>query len=83
MKSYNQLFEERFQKSQLIDERFDEIFSKEGLKSGIDYLKSIGATKLDMDNYEIKYRLNEWTKNDLTEEEKEKSLKELLNKKLC
>lgn len=81
MKSYNQLFEERFHNSQIIDETFSEIFNTEGLKSSIDYLKSIGATKLDMDNYQIKYRINKWTQNDLNEKEKEEFLKELLKLK--
>lgn len=81
MKSYNQLFKERFYNSQIIDETFSKIFNTEGLKSGIDYLKSIGATKLDIENYQIKYGINKWTQNDLNEEEKKKLLNELLELK--
>lgn len=81
MKSYNQLFEEKFQKGQLIDDEFSRVLNKEGLKSGIDYLKSIGATELYMEDYHIKYRINKWTQNDLTEEQKENFLKELLKLK--
>ena len=63
MKSYNELFNERFHRSQEIDEEFSRIFNKDGLLEAINYLKSIGATTLDMDNYQIKYRISEWTKN--------------------
>ena len=39
MKSYNELFDERFEKSQEIDEIFSSIYNNEGLKLAIDYLK--------------------------------------------
>ena len=70
VKSYNQLFNDRFSRSQQIDEKFDELNNTEGLKSGINYLKEIGATKLDMDNYNIKYGISEWTKDTLSSNEK-------------
>ena len=81
MKSYKYLFHEPFKKSQMIDERFTDLCNTEGMKSGINYLRSIGATKLDLDNYEIKYRISKWTQNDLTEQEKEAFLNELLELK--
>lgn len=70
MRSYVELFNDRFKRSQQIDERFSELNNTEGLKSGINYLKQIGATELDIDNYNIKFRISEWTKDTLTSEEK-------------
>ena len=81
MKSYNELFNERFHRSQEIDEEFSRIFNKDGLLEAINYLKSIGATTLDMDNYQIKYRISEWTKNKTSNKEKEKFMNKLLNLK--
>ena len=81
MKSYNELFNERFHRSQEIDEEFSRIFNKDGLLEAINYLKSIGATTLDMDNYQIKYRISEWTKNKTSNKEKEKFINKLLNLK--
>lgn len=63
MKNYNELFNTRFKTSQQIDEKFAELFNTFGLKEGIKYLKQVGATELDMDNYNIKYRISEWTKD--------------------
>lgn len=77
MKNYNELFNDRFNKSQQIDERFSELNNNEGLKSAINYLKEIGATTLDTDNYNIKYRISEWTKDTLSNHEKLKFLNEL------
>lgn len=79
MKSYNELFNERFGKSQQIDNTFVELWSSEGLKSGIDYLKQVGATKLDIENYNIGYNISQWTKNILSAEEKIELLNELKN----
>lgn len=81
MKSYNELFNERFNRSQEIDEEFSRIFNKDGLLEAINYLKSIGATTLDMDNYQIKYRISEWTKNKTSDEEKEIFINQLLKLK--
>lgn len=81
MKNYNELFQNRFKKSQVIDEKFAELSNTEGLESGINYLKQIGATKLDMDNYDIKYRISEWTSNKLSNHEKINFLNELKNLK--
>ena len=81
MKSYNELFNERFHRSQEIDEEFSRIFNKDGLLEAINYLKSIGATTLDMDNYQIKYRISEWTKNKTSNEEKERFINQLLKLK--
>ena len=74
MKSYNQLFEKRFYESKIIDETFSKIFNEKGVDSSIDYLKSIGATKLDIDNYQIRDRISNWTQDNFNEEEKQKSM---------
>ena len=77
MKNYNELFNTRFKTSQKIDEKFAELFNTSGLKEGIKYLKQVGATELDMDNYNIKYRISEWTKDSLSDKEKIAFLNEL------
>jgi len=77
LKNYNELFNNRFKTSQQIDEKFAELYNTHGLKNSIDYLKQIGATKLDMDNYNIKYRISEWTKDELSNQEKIDFLNEL------
>ena len=77
MKNYNELFNTRFKTSQKIDKKFAELFNTSGLKEGIKYLKQVGATELDMDNYNIKYRISEWTKNSLSNKEKIAFLNEL------
>ena len=77
MKNYNELFNTRFKTSQQIDEKFAELFNTFGLKEGIKYLKQVGATELDMDNYNIKYRISEWTKDSLSNKEKIAFLNEL------
>lgn len=77
-KSYKQLFHEQFEKSQEIDDKFVEICNEKGASDAIDYLKEIGATWLDTDSYVIKYKISQWTKNSLTDEEKEDFFKELL-----
>ena len=77
MKNYNELFNTRFKTSQQIDEKFAELFNTSGLKEGIKYLKQVGATELDMDNYNIKYRISEWTKDSLSNKEKIAFLNEL------
>lgn len=79
MKSYNELFNERFEKSQQVDNTFVELWSSEGLKSGIDYLKQIGATKLDIENFFIKYSISQWTKTTVSDQEKLELLNELKN----
>lgn len=77
MKNYNELFNTRFKTSQKIDEKFAELFNTSGLKEGIKYLKQVGVTELDMDNYNIKYRISEWTKDSLSDKEKIAFLNEL------
>ena len=77
MKNYNELFNTRFKTSQKIDEKFAELFNTSSLKEGIKYLKQVGATELDMDNYNIKYRISEWTKDSLSNKEKIAFLNEL------
>lgn len=81
MKSYDQLFKERFHQSQIYDNNFSNICNTRGLKAAIDYLKSIGATELDMENYLIKYKISKWTQNDLSEDEKKEMLEKLLEMK--
>lgn len=77
MKNYNELFHARFQRSQQIDEKYVELNNTEGLESAINYLKEIGATKIDRDNYGIKYRISEWTKDALSNDDKIRFLNEL------
>ena len=77
MKSYNELFNDKFKISQQIDEKFSELNNTEGLESAINYLKQIGATRLDTDKYNIKYRINEWTKDTLSSTDKLIFLNEL------
>lgn len=77
MKSYNELFRNRFHRSTEIDEKFINIYKTKGLKEAIEYLKDIGATKLDMDNYTIKLRISDWTKNSLSNDEKIQLLSKL------
>lgn len=57
--------------------KFAELFNTSCLKEGIKYLKQVGATELDMDNYNIKYRISEWTKDSLSNKEKIAFLNEL------
>lgn len=80
MKNWREFFEEPFEKSQELDNTFAKICDEEGLKKGIDYLISQGATKLDMDSYEILYYINEFTKNKYSEEEKENIILNLKKK---
>ena len=63
MRSYNELFIDEFHNSQIIDETYADIYNNQGFKEAILYLKSIGATKLDTDNYNIKYWINKWTQS--------------------
>ncbi len=67
MKSYDLLFDEEFHNSQNIDEKFAELCNKKGLKAGLKYLKEIGATWYDKENYEILYTISAFTKKDTDE----------------
>lgn len=77
MKNYEELFHERFDKGQKIDNTFVDICNVEGLKNGIKYLQEIGATCLMYEDFHIKYALSQWTKNTLASEEKREFLNDL------
>ena len=77
MRSYNELFIDEFHNSQIIDETFSDIYNNQGLKEAILYLKSIGATKLDTDNYNIKYWINKWTQSGSKDNNKENIIQKL------
>lgn len=82
MKKYIQLYEkfaEDTKDSQKMDEMYVNICKTQGQRAGILYLKNIGAKWLDIDNYAIRYRISEWTKNDVSAECKMDLLNELLN----
>ncbi len=81
MKNYNELFTYRFDKSQQIDEEFCKLYNRESLKSAVSFLKKLGATSLLMDDYHIKYRVSEWTKDTISNRKKLKLLNELKNLK--
>ena len=78
MKNYEELFCKRFSISQQIDDKFAELYNTNGLYDSIKYLKDIGATRLDMESYNIKYRISEWTKDKLSDQEKIAFLNELM-----
>lgn len=46
------------------------MYYKGRLKDAIEYLKPMGATKLDTNNYEIRHGINKWTQNNLTKKER-------------
>lgn len=71
MKNYEQLFQARFNKSTELDDKFIDIWHNEGIDQAINYLKSIGATWLDIEDYMITYKISEFTKSCYNEEEKE------------
>lgn len=73
-----ELFQEKFEKSDQIDETIVSIYNKEGFTSVINYLESLGSTKLYLEDDDIKCRIWEWTANKLCEEEKETNLKKLI-----
>jgi len=77
MRSYNELFIHEFHNSQIIDETFSDIYNNQGFKEAILYLKSIGATKVDMDNYNIKYWINKWTQSESKDNNKEYIIQKL------
>lgn len=75
-------FHKPYELSTQIDNTFAAIHNEQGLKPAIEYLLSVGATKLDKDNYEITYKINEYTKETTSPETKQKlisSLKRLTN----
>lgn len=77
MKSYNLLFEEPFTKSQEIDDTFAKLANEKGLKEATSYLKQIGATTLDIDNFDIMYCINQFTDDTNSLEKKETFIKSI------
>ena len=76
-----ELFHKPFDRSAEIDDRFVKIWKNEGLKQAIEYLKSVGATTLDIKSYEILYKLNECTKKKTTKEEQQRLIASLVDNK--
>lgn len=68
MKNYQELFVNEFLKSQNIDDTFAKISNKEGLASGIEYLKKLNCQWLDEDSYTILYTINQFTLKNKTED---------------
>ena len=62
MSEIQALFEERYQKSQEIDDNFSELYNTFGISPAIQYIKENGATWLDMHSFNTLYVINEWTK---------------------
>ena len=77
MKSYDELFNDRFHRSQEFDNKIYEILVKEGFEGVINYLKEIGATSFDITNYYIVSLISEWTKAASLLHEKDKILENL------
>lgn len=75
---FYETFHKPYDESTEIDNTFAKICNEQGLKAGIDYLLSIGATKLDRENYEITYKINECTKETTTPEQKQELIESLL-----
>ncbi len=75
------LFTEPYKESQIIDETFDKIRVEQGLKEAIEYLKSIGATKLDIKSYVINHHLDTFTKKSIPIEQRIALLKSLKDDK--
>lgn len=77
MKSYDLLFGEPFTKSQEIDDTFVKLANEKGLKEAINYLKQMGATTLDIDNFDIMYCINQFTDDNNSPEKKESFIKSI------
>lgn len=78
MKSYYKLFQERFNLSTEIDDKWTELWNSGKREESIEYLKSIGATELDIDTYRLKYTINEYTKGKYSLKEKEEMINGLI-----
>lgn len=76
-----ELFHRPFDKSTELDNTFAKIWKEEGIKPAIDYLISKGASSIDFKSYEVLYKLNEYTKDKYSEEEKEELIKSLIDGK--
>lgn len=76
-----ELFHRPFDKSTELDNTFAEIWKEKGIKKAIDYLISAGATSIDFKSYEVLYKLNEYTKDKYSKEEKEELINSLIDGK--
>lgn len=76
-----ELFHKPFDLSAEIDDTFVKIWKNENLKQAIEYLKSVGATTLDIKSYEVLYKLNECTKKKTTKEEQQRLIASLVDNK--
>lgn len=81
LKEFYSSFHKPYELSTEIDNTFAKLYNEQGIKVAIEYLISMGATKLDKDNYQITYAINEYTKKDIPIEEKQKQISSLLNLK--
>ncbi len=79
IKELKPLFTEPYKQSQIIDETFARIRGEQGAKAAIEYLISIGATKLDIKSYEVAHHLDQYTKNNLPYEKRVELLKSLVD----
>lgn len=76
-----ELFHKPFDRSTELDNTFVAIWEKEGIKAAIEYLKSKGATTLDIKSYEILYKLNECTKKKNDKAKRDKLIASLVDDK--
>ena len=81
LEEFYSTFHKPYELSTQIDNTFAQIHNEEGLKSAIDYLLKMGATKLDKDNYQVTYAINEYTDENNTQEEKQRIISSLTNLK--
>lgn len=80
-KNMYKFFQERFEHSTIIDETYTKLRNTQGDEACLAYLKEIGAEGLSAINYEIIYKLGQYTKNELNEEDKKKMLNSLTRHK--
>lgn len=80
-KNMFKFFEENFKQSTKIDETYTKLHNTEGEEACLAFLKEIGAEGLSAINYEIIYKLAQYTKNELSEEDKKKMLNSLTRHK--
>ena len=81
LEEFYSTFHKPYELSTQIDNTFAQIHNEEGLKSAIDYLLKMGVTKLDKDNYQVTYAINEYTDENNTPEEKQRIISSLTNLK--
>lgn len=81
LEEFYSTFHKPYELSTQMDNTFAQIHNEEGLKTAIEYLVSMGATKLDKDNYQVTYAINEYTDENNTQEEKQRIISSLTNLK--